>query len=153
MDTIPFCPCYIYNGEAAQKFFHTDSDIFYITLFVSIGLLVVIRKKSMEENLLVLAKGSGEEQKVAWEGLGEEMKRMIDIAGPMVVVTASQRLLQVVSVMMVGHLNDDLFLSSAALAISLTAVTGFSFLVSYILNLMLFYSNAKFVFSCKINKV
>ncbi|KAH1245235.1 Protein DETOXIFICATION 11 [Glycine max] len=83
----------------------------------------------MEENLLVLAKGSGEEQKVAWEGLGEEMKRMIDIAGPMVVVTASQRLLQVVSVMMVGHLNDDLFLSSAALAISLTAVTGFSFLM------------------------
>ncbi|KAG5148011.1 hypothetical protein JHK82_014892 [Glycine max] len=87
----------------------------------------------MEENLLVLAKGSGEEQKVAWEGLGEEMKRMIDIAGPMVVVTASQRLLQVVSVMMVGHLNDDLFLSSAALAISLTAVTGFSFLYHHLL--------------------
>lgn len=83
----------------------------------------------MEESLLVLPKLSGK-KRVIWDGFGEEMKRILDIAVPMVVVHGSQRLLQVVTIIMVGHLNDDLYLSSAALAVSLTAVTGFSFLVS-----------------------
>jgi len=80
----------------------------------------------MEENLL--GEGS-EKQKVTWDGFGEEMKEIIKIAGPMVIVTVSQYLLQVVSLMMVGHLTDELYLSGAALAISLATVTGFSLLV------------------------
>jgi MATE family multidrug resistance protein len=51
------------------------------------------------------------------------------IAAPMVATTVLQYLLQVVSVMMVGHLNQ-LSLSSVAIATSLTNVSGFSILVS-----------------------
>jgi len=80
----------------------------------------------MEDNLL--AKGS-EKQKVTWDGFGEEMKKIFWIGGPMAIVTVSQSLLQVVSLMMVGHLADELYLSGAALAISLAAVTGFSVIV------------------------
>lgn len=58
---------------------------------------------------------------------GEEIKKMIYIAMPMVVVTVSQNLLRVVSMMMVGHLGE-LSLSGAAVATSLTNVTGFSLL-------------------------
>ncbi|KAG4998535.1 hypothetical protein JHK85_029974 [Glycine max] len=80
----------------------------------------------MEENLIITKQS--EKQRVTWDGLGEEMKRIIRVAGPMVFVYASQNLLQVVSIMMIGHLNDELFLSGAALAISLATVTGFSLL-------------------------
>ncbi|GFS32778.1 MATE efflux family protein [Actinidia rufa] len=46
----------------------------------------------------------------------------------MVAVTLSQYLLQVVCTMMVGHLGE-LSLSSTAMAVSLSSVTGFSFLL------------------------
>lgn len=58
-----------------------------------------------------------------------EMKKMSNIAGPMVATSVLQYLLQVVSMMMVGHLNQ-LSLSSVAIATSLTNVSGFSILVS-----------------------
>ncbi|RDY01668.1 Protein DETOXIFICATION 12, partial [Mucuna pruriens] len=80
----------------------------------------------MEENLLA---EESEKQRDTWDGFCEEMKRIIHIAGPMMVVSASQNLLQVVTLMMVGHLNNDLFLSSSALAISLATVSGFSLLL------------------------
>ncbi|XP_031265260.1 protein DETOXIFICATION 14-like [Pistacia vera] len=57
----------------------------------------------------------------------EEVKRLSCIAGPMVAVNLSQYFLQVISVMMVGHLGE-LSLSSTAVAISFCAVTGFSLL-------------------------
>ncbi|KAK9276932.1 hypothetical protein L1049_006470 [Liquidambar formosana] len=57
-----------------------------------------------------------------------EVKRLGYIAGPMVAVTLSQFSLQVISVMMVGHLGE-LSLSSTAIAISLSGVTGFSLLL------------------------
>ncbi|CAL5192942.1 unnamed protein product [Lathyrus oleraceus] len=56
-----------------------------------------------------------------------ELKKMSSIAAPMVATTVLQYLLQVVSVMMVGHLNQ-LSLSSVAIATSLTNVSGFSIL-------------------------
>lgn len=62
-------------------------------------------------------------------GLWEEAKRTGYIAGPMAAVTLSQYFLQIISVMMVGHLGE-LYLSSTALAISFCAVTGFSLIVS-----------------------
>lgn len=58
-----------------------------------------------------------------------ELKKMSSIAAPMVATTVLQYLLQVVSVMMVGHLNQ-LSLSSVAIATSLTNVSGFSILVT-----------------------
>lgn len=56
-----------------------------------------------------------------------ELKKEGIIAAPMVAVTVLQYLLQLVSMVMVGHL-DQLSLSSVAIAISLTNVTGFSLL-------------------------
>ncbi|KAH1200393.1 Protein DETOXIFICATION 9 [Glycine max] len=57
----------------------------------------------------------------------EELKKVGTIAAPMVVASVLQYLLQVVSLVMVGHLNQ-LSLSSVAIAISLTNVSGFSVL-------------------------
>ncbi|KAK4763848.1 hypothetical protein SAY87_013286 [Trapa incisa] len=58
----------------------------------------------------------------------EEVKRVGYLAGPMVAVSFSQYMLQVISIMMVGHL-DQLALSSTAIAVSLAGVTGFSLLL------------------------
>lgn len=58
----------------------------------------------------------------------EEMKKLGYLAGPMVVVTLSQYLLQVVSIMMAGHLGE-LSLSSTGIAFSLANVTGFSLML------------------------
>ncbi|KAG8492891.1 hypothetical protein CXB51_010271 [Gossypium anomalum] len=57
----------------------------------------------------------------------EETKRIGYITGPMVAVHFSQYFLQIISVVMVGHLGQ-LSLSSIAIAVSFGAVTGFSVL-------------------------
>ncbi|KAL0446824.1 UNVERIFIED_CONTAM: protein DETOXIFICATION 14 [Sesamum latifolium] len=56
------------------------------------------------------------------------MKRVGYLAVPMVAVTLSQFLLQVIPVMMVGHLSE-LSLSTSSIAISLASVTGFTLLL------------------------
>ncbi|KAL5573120.1 hypothetical protein UlMin_022717 [Ulmus minor] len=72
---------------------------------------------------------AGESKEKTWKltrsGLTEELKRVSYIAAPMVVVSISQNLLQVVLVMMAGHLGE-LQLSGVAIANSFTAITGFS---------------------------
>lgn len=72
---------------------------------------------------------SGEERTwhITWEGIWVELNKASRIAGPMVAVSMFQYLLQVVSVVIIGHLGK-LQLSSAAIAISLTNVTGSSLL-------------------------
>ncbi|KAK4608569.1 hypothetical protein RGQ29_002109 [Quercus rubra] len=86
----------------------------------------------MEESLL--ANGIKEEKRkpetpsLTWATFTGELKRLGFLAGPMVVVTLSQYMLQVISLMMVGHLGE-LALSSTAIAISLCGVTGFSLLL------------------------
>ncbi|KAL7001062.1 Protein DETOXIFICATION 12 [Sarracenia purpurea var. burkii] len=89
----------------------------------------------MEDGLLLLKereeKGgeiNGGGGGLTWGVLGEEVKRLGFIAAPMVTVTLSQYLLQVICTMMVGHLGE-LSLSSTAIATSLSGVTGFSFLL------------------------
>ncbi|XP_048429025.1 protein DETOXIFICATION 12-like isoform X2 [Pyrus x bretschneideri] len=82
----------------------------------------------MEESLLLPK--YGEERRsntsiLTWSSFFEEVKTLGCIAGPMVAVVLSQYLLQVISMMMVGHLGE-LALSSTAIAISLSGVTGFS---------------------------
>jgi MATE family multidrug resistance protein len=90
-------------------------------------------EKDMEESLL--SKGIREDQRrsvtpsLTWATFTVELKRLGFLAGPMVTVTLSQYLLQAISMMMVGHLGE-LALSSTAIAISLSGVTGFSLLVS-----------------------
>ncbi|KAH7571048.1 hypothetical protein JRO89_XS05G0244200 [Xanthoceras sorbifolium] len=100
-------------------------------------------KINMEESLLqppppptsILERPEEEEEKInnfpptTRDVLFTEVKRLGVLAGPMVALTLSQYLLQVISLMMVGHLSE-LALSSAAITISLSGVTGFSLLVS-----------------------
>lgn len=76
----------------------------------------------------------GKERKwlITWGGFVEELKEVSYIAAPMVAVTVLQYLLQVVSVIIVGHLGQ-LALSGVALATSINNVTGFSLLVSLLI--------------------
>jgi MATE family multidrug resistance protein len=57
-----------------------------------------------------------------------ETKQQLYLAGPLVVGFLLQNLVQMVSVMFVGHLGE-LALASASLATSFAGVTGFSLLV------------------------
>ncbi|KAJ0545392.1 putative multi antimicrobial extrusion protein [Helianthus annuus] len=84
-------------------------------------------RDAMEEGLLLKQR----DERLTWHVLVEEMKKLGFVAGPMVAVTLSQYLLQVISVMMVGHLGE-LALSSTSIAISLSSVTGFSLMVSHL---------------------
>ncbi|KAK7343444.1 hypothetical protein VNO77_12194 [Canavalia gladiata] len=62
---------------------------------------------------------------ITWNVFAREVRGVGYLAGPMIAVTLSQYFLQIVSMMMVGHLGK-LALSSIAIAISLCAVSGFS---------------------------
>ncbi|EOA34629.1 hypothetical protein CARUB_v10022192mg, partial [Capsella rubella] len=80
--------------------------------------------ESADKGLLV--KSDGEEEEVREkDGFVREMKRLGYIAGPMVAVNLSMDFLQVISIVMVGHLGE-LFLSSTAIAVSFCSATGFS---------------------------
>ncbi|XP_038723028.1 protein DETOXIFICATION 12-like isoform X3 [Tripterygium wilfordii] len=87
-------------------------------------------KKGMEESLIPKQReeSSSSSSSLTWEVFFEEVKRLGWIAAPMVAVNLSLLLLQVISMMMAGHLGE-LSLSSAALAVSLSGVTGFSVLL------------------------
>ncbi|CAA7053362.1 unnamed protein product [Microthlaspi erraticum] len=60
----------------------------------------------------------------------EMMKKVSSMAAPMVAVSVSQYLLQVISMIMAGHV-DELSLSAVAIATSLTNVTAFSLLFGF----------------------
>lgn len=57
-----------------------------------------------------------------------EIKRQLFLAGPLIASSLLQNILQVISVMFVGHLGE-LALSGASMATSFAGVTGFSFLL------------------------
>ncbi|GAB2214598.1 hypothetical protein Droror1_Dr00018953 [Drosera rotundifolia] len=59
----------------------------------------------------------------------EEIKKIGSIAGPMVGVILLFYLLQIISMMMVGHLGSQLILSATALAFSCCSVFGFNVLL------------------------
>ncbi|KAL3631375.1 hypothetical protein CASFOL_024359 [Castilleja foliolosa] len=82
----------------------------------------------MDESLLSKECSSDRRSSVGWLEIGLEMKKLGYLAGPMVAVTLSFYLLQVISLTMVGHLSE-LSLSSTAIAFSLSGVTGFSLLL------------------------
>jgi MATE family multidrug resistance protein len=72
-----------------------------------------------------------EERTWASTTLVEELKKVSCMAAPMVVVVLSLNLLQVVSLMMAGHLGE-LSLSAVSIGGSFATVTGFSLLVSLV---------------------
>lgn len=96
----------------------------------------------MEKSLLVKdredQKREGSCSGISWDAFAQEAKSVGYLAGPLVAVNLSQYFLQIVSIMMVGHLGS-LSLSSTAIAISLAAVSGFSPVVSRLLMILYFY--------------
>uniref|UniRef100_A0A2N9IQ37 Protein DETOXIFICATION n=1 Tax=Fagus sylvatica TaxID=28930 RepID=A0A2N9IQ37_FAGSY len=78
----------------------------------------------MEEKKSLLVPNSSS---LTWATFTAELTRLGWLAGPMVTVNLAQYLLQVISMMMVGHLGE-LALSSTAIALSLCCVTGFNLL-------------------------
>ena len=86
-----------------------------------------MEKPSVDEPLLVTtgAEKGFENAAVA------EAKRLLRLAGPLVLSNILQFALPLVSVMFVGHLGE-LPLAGASLATSLANVTGFSLLVSIV---------------------
>ncbi|CAK8534226.1 unnamed protein product [Lathyrus sativus] len=56
----------------------------------------------------------------------EEAKKQLWLAGPMIFVCVFQNSLQMISLMFVGHLNEELLLAGASLAISFVNVIGFN---------------------------
>ena len=84
----------------------------------------------MEESLIEKGVEEKLESVITLQSWREEVKRICYIAGPVIPVLSSQFILQIISIMMAGHL-DKLSLSSTALAVSIAGVTGFSFLVSF----------------------
>jgi MATE family multidrug resistance protein len=84
---------------------------------------------STTEKLLHGVGGGKEEEEEESLALAvRETKQQLYLAGPLVVGFLLQNLVQMVSVMFVGHLGE-LALASASLATSFAGVTGFSLLV------------------------
>ncbi|KAM1777790.1 hypothetical protein ACFX11_044405 [Malus domestica] len=84
---------------------------------------------TLEEALLssTLRKQGLQEMEGKWREFLKELKKVSYMAAPMVAVMVMQYLMQVVPVMMVGHV-DQLSLSGVSIATSFTSVTGFSLL-------------------------
>lgn len=82
-------------------------------------------KESVEEALLLPSPADDNEESV---GVREEVKKQLWLAGPMIAGALLQNLIQMISVMYVGHLGE-LPLAGASMATSFATVTGFSLLV------------------------
>ncbi|KAM1014380.1 hypothetical protein ACFX2C_044372 [Malus domestica] len=84
---------------------------------------------TLEEALIssTLRKQGLQEMEGKWREFLKELKKVSYMAAPMVAVMVMQYLMQVVPVMMVGHV-DQLSLSGVSIATSFTSVTGFSLL-------------------------
>ncbi|CAH2065736.1 unnamed protein product [Thlaspi arvense] len=93
------------------------------------------KKKKLDRKMakgfsLVRKEDKIEEKDCRIKNSAEMMKKVSSMAAPMVAVSVSQYLLQVISMVMAGHL-DELSLSGVAIATSLTNVTGFSLLFGF----------------------
>ncbi|KAL6592651.1 hypothetical protein ACP70R_049326 [Stipagrostis hirtigluma subsp. patula] len=93
-----------------------------------------MEKPSLEDGLLIApaeCKDDGGESlamAVVVPAASEEVKRQLWLAGPLIAGSLLQSLIQMISVMFVGHLGE-LPLAGASMASSFAAVTGFSLLL------------------------
>jgi hypothetical protein len=97
---------------------------------------MVINKASAAEEAPVVVAGDEDDDGEAGLGLREEVKKQLWLAGPLVAGALLRYVIQMISVMFVGHLGE-LPLAGASMANSFTTVTGFSLLV-YICTTFLF---------------
>ncbi|XP_033131746.1 protein DETOXIFICATION 8-like isoform X1 [Brassica rapa] len=104
-----------------------------ISLYLTFSVNIINKKKRFAQTMesgFSLAEREEVEDNKNEKSAGTMMKKVSYMAAPMVAVYLSQYLLQVISMIMAGHL-DELSLSSVAIATSLTNVTGFSLLVGF----------------------
>ncbi|VAI73446.1 unnamed protein product [Triticum turgidum subsp. durum] len=80
-------------------------------------------KGGVEEALLLASRDEG-----LGLGVRDEVKKQLWLAGPLIAGALLQNLIQMISVMYVGHLGE-LALAGASMASSFATVTGFSLLV------------------------
>ncbi|KAG6532730.1 hypothetical protein ZIOFF_006580 [Zingiber officinale] len=83
---------------------------------------------SLDAALISDSEGGGGGARTSGELFLAEVKKQLWLAGPLVAASLLQNILQVISVMFVGHLGE-LALSGASMATSFAGVTGFSFLL------------------------
>ncbi|BAF19602.2 Os06g0494700 [Oryza sativa Japonica Group] len=88
---------------------------------------MVINKASAAEEAPVVVAGDEDDDGEAGLGLREEVKKQLWLAGPLVAGALLRYVIQMISVMFVGHLGE-LPLAGASMANSFTTVTGFSLL-------------------------
>jgi MATE family multidrug resistance protein len=79
----------------------------------------------LEETLLQRSPEWKQEESLS---IGEEVKRQLWLAGPLIAANLLQNLIPMISVMLVGHLGE-LALAGASVANSFATVTGFSLMV------------------------
>ncbi|XP_015641495.1 protein DETOXIFICATION 16 isoform X1 [Oryza sativa Japonica Group] len=89
---------------------------------------MVINKASAAEEAPVVVAGDEDDDGEAGLGLREEVKKQLWLAGPLVAGALLRYVIQMISVMFVGHLGE-LPLAGASMANSFTTVTGFSLLL------------------------
>ncbi|KAG8638767.1 hypothetical protein MANES_14G060800v8 [Manihot esculenta] len=87
-------------------------------------------KSSLESPLISNSENGIEPAKKCYEKaeIISELKKQMNLAGPLVLVSFLQYSLQMISVMFVGHLGE-LSLSSASMATSFAGVTGFALML------------------------
>ncbi|KAE8648998.1 protein DETOXIFICATION 8 isoform X1 [Cucumis sativus] len=64
-----------------------------------------------------------------WRNYTKEVKKVSLLGVPIITALLLQYLLQVVTVIVIGHLSDELLLSGVSIAVSFVRVTGFSLLL------------------------
>uniref|UniRef100_A0A0E0E267 Protein DETOXIFICATION n=1 Tax=Oryza meridionalis TaxID=40149 RepID=A0A0E0E267_9ORYZ len=92
----------------------------------------VIKKASAAEEAPVVVAGDEDDDGEAGLGVREEVKKQLWLAGPLVAGALLRYVIQMISLMFVGHLGE-LPLAGASMANSLTTVTGFSLLRAMLL--------------------
>ncbi|XP_071694880.1 protein DETOXIFICATION 14-like [Rutidosis leptorrhynchoides] len=103
-----------------------SSIVFYLVQFDLLGARLYVRAPIIGCST-PLCENESRGERIRWADFNGEVKKVGAIAAPMVVVAMLQYMMQMVAVVMVGHV-DQLSLSSVAIATSLTNVTGFSLL-------------------------
>ncbi|CAN6937571.1 unnamed protein product [Brassica oleracea] len=122
--------CFVQTMVLAHVTFFTNwEQEFVLTFSVNIINNKIKKFARTMESGFSLAQREEEDYKNE-KSAGMMMKKVSYMAAPMVAVSVSTYLLQVISMVMAGHL-DELSLSSVAIATSLTNVTGFSLLVGF----------------------
>nr|GMD42760.1 protein DETOXIFICATION 16-like [Ipomoea batatas]GMD48820.1 protein DETOXIFICATION 16-like [Ipomoea batatas] len=83
------------------------------------------RKAEMEIPLLI-PESENDRRGKCWDEVSGEVKKLMVLAGPLISVNLLLTSLQFISLMFVGNLGGELFLSGASMATAFASVTGFS---------------------------